>query len=161
MAINVFLKIPGIEGESQNENHKNEIEITSYSFSGHHTGSPESGTGLAGGKAQVTDLQLTKVMDKSSPKILEACCIGKPIPGGPVILSVDRAGDPPVTYLKVTLHNAVISSYHVSSAGGDLPNESLTISSLKIEQEYKPIDEKGNPQGAIKAHYDLKKAEGE
>lgn len=159
MGLNVFLKIPGVEGESQNARHKGEIEIESFSWGGSHTGTPESGTGLSGGKAEVTDLVLTKTQDRSSPKILEHCCIGKPISGGPVILTADRAGDPPVDYLVMKLHNATISSYQLHSRGGDLPGESFSISYTKVEWAYKPLDKKGNPQGAIRASYDLEKAQ--
>jgi len=159
MPYNVFLKIPGIEGESVNQRHKGSIEIESFSWGGSHSGNPESGTGLAGGQASVSDLVLTMKQNKASPKILEHCCIGKPIQGGPAILTADRAGDPPIDYLVMKLHNPVISSYQLSSAGGDLPSETFSISYTKVEWGYKPLDEKGNAKGAIMAGYDLKKAE--
>ncbi|MBE7542124.1 MAG: type VI secretion system tube protein Hcp [Bryobacteraceae bacterium] len=157
MPVNAFLKYGDIEGETLNEQHPKHIEIHNYSWSGSHTGSPESGGGLAAGKAQVDDLMVTKTMDKSSPKLKLACCTGKPV--DQAYLVVDRAGDTPTTYLKITLDKAVISSYNVNGGGGDLPMESLSLSYTKVSIDYIPVDDDGNPQGAINANYNLKLGE--
>ncbi|MBV8585847.1 MAG: type VI secretion system tube protein Hcp, partial [Verrucomicrobia bacterium] len=39
MAVDYFLKIDGIEGESKDSKHQNEIEIGSFSFGATQTGS--------------------------------------------------------------------------------------------------------------------------
>jgi type VI secretion system secreted protein Hcp len=159
MPVNAFLKFGDIEGETQNEQHPKHIEIESFSWSGSHSGTVESGGGLSSGKAMVGDLQLTKKMDKSSPKLQLACCTGAPVPEA--YLVVDRAGTAPTPYLKVTLADAVISSYNVTTAGGDMPYESLSLSYTKVTIGYIPVDKEGNPQGAIEAVYDLKTSEAE
>lgn len=157
MPVNAFLKYGDVEGETLNEQHPKHIEIEAFSWSGMHTGSMESGAGLAAGKAQVGDLQVTKRMDKSSPKLKLACCTGNPV--REAYLVVDRAGETPTPYLKVVMSDAVISSYSVSSGGGDLPMESISISYTKVDIGYIPVNKEGRPEGSINAVYDLKLSE--
>lgn len=159
MPVNAFLKYGDIEGETLNEQHPKHIEIESFSWSGMHTGSMESGAGLSGGKAQVADLTLSKKMDKSSPKLHLACCTGDPVTEA--YLVVDRAGSSPTTYLKVTLNDAVVSSWSVSAGGDGLPMEQLSLSYTKVTIAYIPVDKEGKPQGSIEAIYDLKTSEAE
>jgi type VI secretion system secreted protein Hcp len=64
-----FLKIDGIEGESQDDKHKNEIHITSFLMAAKNAGSGGSNTGSGVGKARVLDIHITKEVDKSSPNI--------------------------------------------------------------------------------------------
>ncbi len=159
MPVNAFLKFGDVEGETQNEQHPKHIEIQSFSWSGMHSGTVESGGGLSSGKAQVADLSLTKFTDKSSPKLKLACCKGEPV--DQAYLVVDRAGPNPTTYLKITLNDAVISSYNISASGGDMPMEQLSLSYTKVTIAYIPVDNKGNPQGSVEAIYDLKTSEAE
>lgn len=150
----MFLKIDGIEGESLDKAHKNEIQLLSFSFGATQPGSAGIGGGSGVGKVQVHDLQFSKFYGKDSPKLFEACAIGKHTPK--VVLTCRKAGGSQQEYLKVTLSNVLVSSIQTSSSGGEsLPTESVTLSFSKIEIEYKPQDEKGNLGGVVKAGWDL------
>lgn len=158
MAANMFLKIDDIPGESQNEKHADEIDILSYSWSGSLPGIAEYGGGLASGKPSVSDLSLSKYIDKASPKLFLACCNGKSRPK--MTFAIDRAAEKPVPYMKFTLENVVVSSYQLSGAGGgDLPSESFSLAYTKVTIDYTPLDEKGAPQGTVSANYDIKMGE--
>lgn len=159
MSVNCYLKVDTVPGESQAENHPGEIEISSYSWAGSAPGVPEAGGGLAAGKVTMADLAMTKRVDKATPLLFKHCCKGNPIPN--VVLSVDRAGENPTSYMKITLNDAVVTSYQLGGSGGDLPMESFSLNYTKVNIEYTPLDEKGSPQGSLAAAYDLKKAEGE
>lgn len=158
MSVNMFLKIDDIPGESQNDKHKEWIEILSYSWSGTLPGIAEVGGGLAAGKPDVSDLNLMKYMDKSTPKLFVACCNGKPKPK--MVLEIDRASENPIPYLKFTLENVGVTSFSSSgSGGGSVPSESVSLSYTKVTIDYTPLDEKGSPQGTVSANYDIKKGE--
>ncbi len=152
----MFLKIDGVEGESLDDAHKKEIELLSFSFGATQPGSAGHGGGSGVGKVQVHDFQFSKYFDKASPKLFEACAVGKHTPK--VTLVCRKAGGKQEEYLKVTLSEVIVSSIQNSGSGGDsLPTESVSLNFSKIEIEYKPQDEKGGLGGVVKAGWDLTK----
>lgn len=50
MAIDIFLKIDGIEGESQNANHKKWIDVLSFNWGAQQPGNMSVGGGGGAGK---------------------------------------------------------------------------------------------------------------
>lgn len=150
----MFLKMDGVEGESLDDKHKNEIELLSFSFGATQPGSAGHGGGSGVGKVQVHDFQFSKYYDKASPKLFESCATGKHT--AKVVLTCRKAGGSQQEYLKVTLSEVIVSSIQDSGSGADsLPTESVTLNFSKIEVEYKPQDEKGNLGGVVKAGWDL------
>src|SRR5690348_30150 len=89
MAVDMFLKFDNIKGESQEEGHKDWIEIESFSWGLSQTGSFGTGGGGGAGKASLHDLSFTHRLDKASPQLMLACCTGKHIPSA--VLAVSKA----------------------------------------------------------------------
>src|SRR4051794_28833399 len=79
-AVDFFLKLDGIGGESQNSDHKGEIEVLSFSW-GVSVREAANGGGGGGGAAKATfdDLVIVKHMDRTSPALMLACSSGKHI----------------------------------------------------------------------------------
>ncbi len=71
MAVDMFLKLDGVTGESADSKHKNEIDILSWSWGASQSGTTHMGSGGGGGKVSVQDLHLTKYLDKSSPTLFK------------------------------------------------------------------------------------------
>ena len=135
MAVDSFLKIDGIKGESTDDKHKNWIEISSFSSG---ISQPTSATASSAGGATTErcyhqDFSITKEMDIASPDIALFCCNGKHVKE--VIVELCRAGEKKLPYMKYTMNNVVISSYSPAGGGG-LPNESVTYNYGKIKWEY-------------------------
>lgn len=152
----MFLKVDGIDGESPDQNHKNEIQILSFNFGATQPGSAGFGGGSGVGKVQIHDFQFSKYMDKASAKLFEACAVGKHTPT--VTLTCRKAGGSQQEYLKVKLSDVIVSSIsHAGSGGDSLPIENITLNFSKIEIEYKPQDEKGGLGGVVKAGWDSMK----
>jgi type VI secretion system secreted protein Hcp len=152
----MFLKIDGVDGESSDSSHKNEIELLGFSFGASQPGSAGRGGGAGVAKVQVHDFQFSKSFDKASPKLFEACATGKHFPK--VTLTCRKAGGSQQEYLKVILSEVLVSSTQDSGSGGEsLPTESVTLNFSKIEIEYKPQDDKGALGGVVKAGWDLAK----
>jgi type VI secretion system secreted protein Hcp len=103
-AVNAYLKIDGIPGESADDKHKDEIELLSY-----RQGAPPSTTARAAraGAVSMSEITITKTIDKSSPKLMEACATGKHFPTATVT----------VRYMKYELHDVVITSYRAGGGG--------------------------------------------
>jgi len=149
----MFLKIDGIEGESLDHKHKNEIQLLSFSFGATQAGTAGIGGGSGSGKVQLHDFQITKHFDKSSVKLFEACATGKHT--AKAVLVCRKAGGDQQEYLKYTFSEVLVSSISQSGSGSDvLPTESVSLNFSKIEIEYKPQDEKGGLGGVIKAGWD-------
>ena len=149
-----FIKFDGVDGESSDAAHRGwsdalavsqDLSFAQQQFRG-------GGGGGGAGKVSFSDLSFAKQLDKSSPKLMEACCSGKHFPSVKLEF-VEGQGGAPTTYYKVTLSDCFITSYSTSS-GGDRPSESLSLNFTKIEWEYSYQDESGQRQ-TVKGGWDL------
>jgi len=158
--VDYFLKIDGIEGESQDSKHKGEIEIESWSFGEVQTGTASHGGGLGAGRVQMHDFNFVMKINKASPKLFLACARGDHIKSA--ILTCRKAGKDQQEYLKVTFSDILVSSFQTSGSGGAdvLPMDQISLNFSKIEFEYREQKPDGTLGGAIKAHYDLKQVKG-
>lgn len=142
MAVDAFLSLDGIKGESADDKHKGEIDIQSFSWGMSQTGSGNRGTGQGTGKVDVADIVINKYVDKSSPTLMLSCANGKHIAKGKITFR--KAGENPLDYLTFDLENILISNYQMShSAGGETPQESFGINFVKVKSEYWTQSDKG------------------
>ena len=117
MAVDFFLKIDGIDGESKDAKHKNEIDIQSFSWSETQVGTGHAGGGSGGGKVNMADVQFnSKYLSKASPKLFLCCATGEHIKKA--VLVCRRAGKDQQEYLSWTFSDVLISSYHTSGHEG-------------------------------------------
>jgi type VI secretion system secreted protein Hcp len=127
MAVDYFLKLSGIDGESQDSKHKGEIEVLSFSWGVSQTGSNAPGAGGGAGKAVFNDFSILKLVDKASPDLMLACCTGRHIPDAN--FTGRLAGDDQFEYLKIKLTDVLISAVQPSGSAGDSPAfESVSLS---------------------------------
>jgi type VI secretion system secreted protein Hcp len=132
MAVDMFIKIDDIKGESTDEKHKDLIEVVSFSWGMSQTGSSSVGTGSGTGKVDVQNLSFTKFIDTASPALVKMCCKGKHF--NLATLYIRKAGDKPVEYLRIELYNGLIAQVSVGGSGGDdrfTENVSLNFASFK------------------------------
>ncbi len=148
MAVDMFLKLGDIKGESLAAGHTDEIEVLSWSWGCSQTGTTHSGTGGGTGTASVQDLSITKYVDKSSPTIVQSCCQGVHMPEA--VLTLRKAGgNEPVEYLKITLKEVLISRHSVGSGGADQVAENVTLNFAQFNMEYQPQDNTGAKKGGV------------
>ncbi|SMC24990.1 type VI secretion system secreted protein Hcp [Andreprevotia lacus DSM 23236] len=156
MASDIFLKIDGIDGESKDDKHANEIEIHSLQWSMSQAATMHAGTGGGAGKVSIDDLVITHAVDKASPILMQSCMSGKHIPKA--VLTVRKAGEKPLDYYKITMTDVMISS--VSPAGANNGNELLETVGLafsKVKIEYQPQGADGAASGgAVVTEWDIK-----
>jgi type VI secretion system secreted protein Hcp len=139
-----FLKIDGLDGESQDDKHKNEIEIRSFNFNAVNAGSGGQGTGSGSGKVNIQDMTITKTVDKASPNLFIGCCTGKHYPMATI--TCRKAGEKPHEYLVFKLTEAFVSSINISGHdGGGVAQESLSLNFTKVEVIYTPQNADGSP----------------
>jgi len=144
-AQDMFLKIEGIQGESRDSKHAQEIDVLAWSWGVATPVAAQTGGGGGAGKVVIHDIIISKRMDKSSPSLYLNAAQGKHIPS--VVLTVRRGGEKPQEYLTIKLHEVLVSSittHATAGAGSEYAMEELKLSFLKVELEYKSFDEKGN-----------------
>jgi type VI secretion system secreted protein Hcp len=154
-----FLKIDGIKGESQDDKHKDEIHVSSFSFGVTNAGTGGSNLGSGGGRANVQDLHFTKVVDQASPNLFLACATGKHFDTATV--TVRRAGETPQEYLVYDLEEVFVSSISTSGhEGGGIAQESCSLNFSKVTLTYTPQNPDGSPGAANPKTFDLKANKG-
>jgi type VI secretion system secreted protein Hcp len=158
MAVDYFLKIAGIEGESADAKHANEIQLESWSFSEQNSGHHLQGGGGGAGKVSMSDFNFVMKANKSSTKLFLACATGQHIDNA--ILTCRKAGGDQQEFLKWTFTDLLVSSYQTGGSGGSdsIPIESISFNFSKIEVAYCPQKKDGTLDAAQKAGYDLKKS---
>lgn len=149
MAVDIFIKLGDMKGESQDKTHKEEIDVLAWSWGLSQSGTMHMGTGGGAGKVNVQDLSFTKYTDKSSPAIMTACCKGTHIDSA--VLTVRKAGgDDPLEYYKITLTSLLVTSYSTGGSGGEERfTENVTLNFEKFHVEYQPQNAKGAKEGGV------------
>jgi type VI secretion system secreted protein Hcp len=155
MAVDMFLKIDGIKGESHDDKHKDEIDVLAWSWGASQSGSTHMGGGGGAGKVNVQDISVTKYIDKSSPLLMKACCNGQHI--NEIHLIVRKAGDKPLEYLKLKLNDCLVSSISTGGSGGqDRLTENISLNFAKFQTTYTAQDAKGSAAGEVPFAFDIK-----
>lgn len=155
-AVDYFLKLQGVDGESPDHKHKGEIEIESWSWGETQSGTHERGGGGGAGKVQMQDFHFVMKVNKASPKLLQMCATGEHIKEA--TMTCRKAGKEQQEFLKYKFTDLLVSSYQTGgSAGSDvIPTDQISLNFAKIEVEYKEQKPDGTLGGAVKAGYDLK-----
>jgi len=154
-----FLKLEGVKGESQDEKHKDEIDILSFSWGASQAGAGHYGGGSGAGKVQFQDLHVTMRVNSASPTLYLKCAEGKHIPKGK--LTIRKAGGKQEPYLTYELEDILISSINSSGHDGGgaeiVPTEQVLLNFSKIKMVYKPQTREGGLGGPIEFGWDIKK----
>jgi type VI secretion system secreted protein Hcp len=157
MAVDYFLKLDGIEGESTDNKHAKEIDVEAWSWGESQTGSSVPGGGGGGaGKVSMQDFSFVMKFNKASPKLMLACATGKHIKSAR--LAVRRAGQGQQDYLTFTFLDVLVSSYQTggAEASGLTPVDQVSLRYAKIEVEYKTQKPDGTLIVAGQFKFDLK-----
>ncbi len=154
MAVDMFMKIGDIDGESKDKKHGKEIDVLAWSWGMSNSGSAHVGGGAGAGKVNVQDLSFTKYVDSATPKLMLACCNGKHYDSA--LLTVRKAGEKPVEYIKIKLTEVLVTSVSAGGSGGeDRLTENVTLNFAKVHYDYTPQDDKGSAGTAIPMSWDI------
>ncbi|WP_439683110.1 DUF796 domain-containing protein [Cupriavidus oxalaticus] len=156
MAQDIFLKINGIDGESQDSSHKNEIEVLAWDWSVEQQSTMHAGSGGGAGKATVSDLSFEHFIDRASPNLMKYCLTGKHI--NEAVLVVRKAGGNPLEYLKLTMTDVIVTKVSPKGSVDDevRMREKVALSFSRVKQEYVVQNPQGGSGGAVTAGYDIK-----
>src|SRR5215470_953116 len=136
-AVDYFLKIDGIEGESHDAKHKGEIDLESWSWGESQSGTHAAGGGGGAGKVAMQDFHFVMKINKASPKLFLACASGEHI--SEAKLTCRKAGKDQQEFLIIKFSDLLISSYQTggSGQGSVVPTDQISFNFSKIEVDYK------------------------
>lgn len=154
MAVDYFLKLAGIEGESADAKHKGELEPESFGWGVAQTPSTSDGRGGGAGKPQFRELDFVQRANSSSAKLFLACATGQHLKEA--VLTARTAGKTPLEFLTIRLTDVRVSSFEETATGSEHPLEHATLSFARIEITYRPQGPAGKALPELRAGYDLK-----
>lgn len=146
MAYDMFLKIDGIQSDSEDDAHKKWIEVVSYS---HRISQPLGGALSAqgvhtGGRADHADFAVTKRLDSATPTLNLYCCTGRHVQN--IRFELCRAMGEKTTFMVYTFKDVIVASVSPSGSADTedpIPMEEVTFRYGQINWEYTPTDIKG------------------
>lgn len=152
-AVDYFLKIDGIEGESTDSRRGGEIIIESWSWGETNSGHSAGGGGGAG-KVSMQDFHFVMKANKASPKLMLAVATGKHLKEA-TLTGVRRTDGE--QFLEIRLSDLLVSSYQTGGSSGDVvPTDQISLNFTKIEFTFWPELPDGTLGAPVKAGYDLK-----
>ena len=155
-AIDYFLKLDGISGESKDSKHKGEIEVLSFSFGETHSGSSGIGSGGGAGKVKMSDFSFTARTTKASPQLFLSCAQGKHLKEA--ILTVRKSGGSQQEYLIIKLNDVLVSAYALGSDEAQSePHDAFSLNFVKLSFDYKPQKADGSLDAPVHGGWDLSK----
>jgi type VI secretion system secreted protein Hcp len=153
-----FLKIDGIEGESEDPKHKGEIELLSFRWSEQLLDTQvREGTGAVTVARWVTmsDFEFTMLTNKASPKLLLAVASVQHIKSA--VLTGTRAGADQQPFLTYTFSDLLVSSYKTEASVQDEPPvDEVSFNFGQIQVEYRPQQPDGTLGPPIQIGWDVK-----
>ena len=156
MAVDILLKIEGVDGESVIDGHEKEIDVLAWSWGMTQSGSMHVGGGGGSGKVNIQDVSLTKYVDKASTNLMRACCNGQHLKEA--ILTVRKAGKDPVDYVVITMSPILVTSLSTGGSGGeDRLTENVTLNFAKVKVSYTGQKEDGSADAAIDLIWNIEK----
>jgi type VI secretion system secreted protein Hcp len=153
MAVDYFLKLDGIDGESADSNHKNEIQIMSFSWGASQVSSVAGTGGSGAGKASLSDISVVTHFDKATPKFFKSIGAGTHIATGTI--TANKAGGAGKPFLKVDFKELFVTSLQISGAT-EIPTVSVAFSYNEIKIDYSVQNDQGNLASTGAVTYNIK-----
>lgn len=157
MAIDVYLQIDGIKGESNDDKHKDWIECLAVNWG---VSQPRSATASTGGghtaeRCEHQEIALSKLADLSSPILLQTCSSGKTIPKAKLeFMRADGQGER-IKYFEIELENVLIGNVHPGVSEGSIIQENVGLKFSKIKWKYTQQKVGGGSGGNTSGGWDL------
>lgn len=156
----MFIKIEGIDGESKDDAHEDEIDVLSWTFGMTQPGTFHVGGGGGAGKVQVQDLSFIHQVDLATPVLMLKCSNGDHIPEA--VLTVRKAGKDPLEYIIITMKKVMVTS--ISTAGGSTDGrlfENVTLNFAEISYKYAQQSDEGGEEASKTYEWNIEANKGD
>lgn len=156
MASDMFLKLEGIDGESEDDTKSKEIELLGWNWGGSNSATMGSGGGAGAGKGVLQELSITKYMDRATTVLVKKMMAGEHIDKG--TLTCRKSGGEQLEYLIIELKGVFISSYSTGGGQGEEQLvEQVSLSYEEVTVKYTPQKSDGSGDVAVTMGWNVKK----
>jgi type VI secretion system secreted protein Hcp len=155
-AVQYFLKIDGVNGESSDAKHRGEIDVLSWSFGEQRQGNSGSGAGGAVGRAEFQDFQFIANTSKASPQLFLACASGEHL--NTAVLTCRREAGFQLEFLVIKFSDLLVSGYQGEGPVDKdvVPLDRVSLNFAKIEVSYVERKADGTLAPPINLGWDIK-----
>jgi type VI secretion system secreted protein Hcp len=156
VALDIFLKVAGIKGESSDDQHREEIDVASFSWGLSRQRATSTGGGAGASKADFQDLHVVTNVSQASPQLFLASAAGRHIETA-ILTCRKVSGGTQQDFLKYTLTDVLVASYHTDGQAEDsVPVDELSFTYAQIKVEYRPQRPDGSLGTPITAGWNVK-----
>lgn len=156
MAFDSFLKLGGVTGDSKDSAHVGWLQLESFSFGAHNTGSAAVGGGMGTGKVAMQDFSFTPNGDSGGPDLFTKCASGEHISEG-ILECQKSAGSSKLVFFKATFTDLLVSSFSTHGGNGqEIPANNVTFNFAKIKLEATAQNEDGSKGKTVTGGWDVK-----
>ncbi len=156
MAVDMFIKVGNIDGESTDKVHAKKIDVLAWSWGISNSGTTHQGGGGGAGKANVQDLSFTKYVDSSSHALLLTCSNGQHHDKANLVVRKAGGKGAPIEYIKIEMSEVLVTSVSTGGSGGeDRLTENVTLNFAKVKFEYTPQKPDGSADTTKEMVYDI------
>ena len=156
MALDMFINMGAIKGESRDKTQgkAGDIDILAWSWGMSQSGTTHTGGGGGAGKANFQDLSFTKYIDSSSNALMNALAKGSHI--DKAVMMVRKAGEGQQKYILMTMEEVLVTSISTGGSGGeDRLTENITLNFAKVKFAYAPQSKTGTKGGDKEFVWDI------
>ncbi|MCK0149295.1 type VI secretion system tube protein Hcp [Marivita sp. S6314] len=154
MAVDQFLKLGALKGESKDQKKKGEIDVLAWSWGMSQTGSWHTGGGGGAGKANFQDLSVTCYIENGTAGIMQKCGNGDHF--ADATLTVRKAGKKPLEYLIIKMKKVMVTSVSLGGSGGEERlTQNMTLNFAEVEVLYKEQMDDGSGGADKKFAYNI------
>ena len=155
MAVDLFLKIDGIPGESRDDKHRDEIDLLSFSWGESNAAAHVSAGGGSAGKVSMQDFHFTARVSKATPKLMLACASGQHIASAVMTARQSSGEGGGFEFLFYKLTNVLVSSVQETGDTQERPLDAVSLAFQKIVVEYKEQKANGTLGAAVDFGWNL------
>lgn len=156
MAVDMFMKITTIDGETNDKVKKSDkqIDVLAWSWGMSQSGTTHMGEGGGSGKVSVQDLSFTKYVDSASNALIVGCCKGTHFDKATLV--VRKAGGTAIEYIEMVMEEVIITAVSTGGSGGeDRLTENVTLNFARFNWGYRPQTGKGGEEALKPAVWDI------
>lgn len=157
MAVDAYLQIEGIKGESTDSTHQGWIEITTahWGVTQPRASTLSTAGGHTTGHCEYRTLSFSKLADLASPSLMQHCSMGKTIAKAKLeFMRADSEGQR-VKYYQVELENILITNMDQLMRGGDVVQDEIGLRFAKVKWIYTQQKIGGGAGGSSTGGWDL------
>jgi type VI secretion system secreted protein Hcp len=155
MADRWFLKIDGVDGESTDASHKDEIDVLAWSWGLERPEDPGGSSGGGGGRATFEDFHFVAKISKASPKLFLAAAEGTHFKFAALSGAHASSKGKTADYLKYKLSDVLVTSVDHEASDTEAPVEQFSLAYSKFVISYSPPSPTGKIGPPITAGWDL------